>query len=308
MRTDKSGNPLQRLVGASGDQSILPSPATPRPAAREPEENGHTHGAAPSPAADLGQAGDGRSDVDDRAKQAGLKTTGTTASAEAALEALTPAIEHAQAFAERWPVTYRPEIFRAALAHLLGDAGADGLANGVAADGGLGGHVRRGRAAQGSVQTTHGATADVGGILPNHPAHRVAGGTVGPIEKLARALGVDADAVERTVHIDEDGRISILGRLAGKARKELQTRYSLVYLYVKEMGLGVRMVDIEELRALCIEHGCYDQANFTGNYKKDVTAGLIREDGGKGTRARRYMLSQKGVAEGNSVLRTMVEQ
>jgi len=107
------------------------------------------------------------------------------------------------------------------------------------------------------------------------------------------------------VHIGDNGQISILGRIEGRTKKELQTKYTLVYLYVKEMALGTRMVDVEELRKLCIDQGCYDAGNFTGNYKKDVSAGLIREDGTKGARTRRYILGQKGVAEGGALLRAM---
>jgi hypothetical protein len=225
----------------------------------------------------------------------------------AVLESLTPAIERAKTFAERWPTPYRSEIFRVALAKLLGRAGGQG-SGGVAGGGGFMAHAPGGQGALGRGYMPETLPTAGSGLSVAPGTFRTLGGPLGPIEKLARAIRLDPDAIERAVRITNDGEIVILGRPAGKTRKDFQTRYSLVYLYVKELGLGNRLVDIEELRALCIEHGCYDQANFTGNYKRDIAAGLIREDGGKGARSRRYMLSQKGIAEGATLLRTMVEQ
>jgi hypothetical protein len=215
------------------------------------------------------------------------------------LDHLSPLVERARAYADRWPAEYKADVFRAALRILLDFEGGE---LGAAENGGL-------SRMDGSLSTVRRRPAPHVGqnLLFGQSAARPTSGAKGSADKLARSLGVEIDAVDRTVHIDEDGRIAILGRVDGKTRKELQTKYSLVYLYVKEIALASRMVDVEDLRAVCVEHGCYDPANFTSNYRKDVTAGLIREDA-KGARNRRYMLTQKGLAEGAALLGAMVAQ
>jgi hypothetical protein len=207
------------------------------------------------------------------------------------LDVLDSAVQRAQAYAERWGEPYRLEIFRMALARLLSASqpfeATSEIATPVQSDGSPRPPSRASRSSQ-DLRSGNGPT---------------------PVEKLARALNGDAGAVERALQISPDGKVSILGRLTGRSKKELQTRYTLVYLYVKEIALSTRLVDIEELRELCDEQGCYDLSNFTGNFRKDVESGLLREQQGeKGSRARRYMLSQSGVAEGAALLRQLVEQ
>lgn len=208
------------------------------------------------------------------------------------LERLATVIEPAQAFAERWPAPYRLDVFRLAIGELLRGQRDDHRSA-----------VEPIRSPERS--SNSGALSSTSG-----PIQRIAVAPTGltPVEKLGRALGVDGQSVERAVSITDAGAVAILGRLLGKTKKELQTRYSLVYLYVKEIALGNRMVDIEELRTLCIDQGCYDLGNFTGNFKKDVQAGLLREQSDKGSRARRYMLSQKGLVEAAGYLRSLVDQ
>ena len=210
------------------------------------------------------------------------------------LDVLDSAIERAQEYAERWAAPYRQEVFRIAVAHLLGAVGA-----------GSGGRTL-------NDQTSEPEHSPGRWRKPLPPSGLVADET-GPtglalLDKLAHALGVESTALERVVQISPDGVIALLGRLPGKSTRELQTRYSLVYLYVKEVALGVRLVDVEELRNLCIAEGCYDLSNFAGNFRKDVDAGLLRGSGEKGARSRRYMLSQTGLAESAALIRQMVEQ
>jgi hypothetical protein len=125
---------------------------------------------------------------------------------------------------------------------------------------------------------------------------------------LAGKLNVAAEDLERAVIIGDDGNITLLGHVDGRTKKELQTSYGLVYCFVKEHALGEPLVDVEELRRLCVAHACYDAANFTANYAKDVRAGVLREDGGKGARSRRYRATKRGLDEAAVLLREMIAQ
>ncbi len=210
----------------------------------------------------------------------------------AILESMTATIERAQEYADRYPEPYRPEIFRVALGALLGGNSLSRAFSGYPAT-----HTGTGAA---------GATPEA----PDPVAHHITvrGMPLTPSEKLARQLNVVAEDVERAVMFGDDGRITILGHVDGRTKKELQTRYGLVYCYVKEVGLAEALVDVEELRRLCIDHGCYDLANFTANYTKDVKAGLLREDGGKGSRVRRYRATRRGLDAAAALLREMTTQ
>lgn len=210
----------------------------------------------------------------------------STGAATNALEALAPAIDQARTFAERWEAPYRAEVFRVALGQLLGTVERSLIPGGAT---GIGSPSRT-------------AAAAVTGAPPRLSAN------LGPAEKLARQLSVDVDAVDRTLQF-EDGRVIILARIDGNSRRELQIKYGLVLLYVKEIALATRLVDIDELRAVCVEHGCYDQGNFVGNFKKAQQDGFMREQPAeKGARVRRYMLTQKGMNEAAALLRELVLQ
>lgn len=210
-------------------------------------------------------------------------------SVDAGLMDLSVLVDRALAFSERWQEAYRPEIFRVALDVLRGE--------------------NSNVAPNASSRQMQSSAREVDTDSIRGPAGDIErGGILGPPEKLARALNVDLDAVERTIHFDDAGKFQILGRVPGKAKKEQQTNCALAYLYIKEMALATRLVDIEELRQLCTDQGCYDQANFTANFRRDADAGLLREQGDKNSRTRRYMLTQKGVAAGAELLTELVNQ
>lgn len=220
-------------------------------------------------------------------------TVGDAQARAAGLEELTPALESARVFAERWEERYRPYVFRVALDHLLGRTVAIGtqtVGSGPRLD------AHRGQRMATVSAGVHPRT------VASEEGERVS------YERLAQALEIDFDSVERLVKCGDDGRLHILARVDGRTKKELQTKYSLAYLYVKEVALGERMVDIEELRSLCVEHACYDLANFTGNFGKDVAAGLLRQQGEKGARSRKFLLSKKGLDEAAALLRQMANQ
>jgi hypothetical protein len=149
-------------------------------------------------------------------------------------------------------------------------------------------------------RTLGGAAADSGGARPEV--------IVGAYEKLARALDVDIDSVERFLKVGDAGKLHILARIDGKTKRELQTKYVLAYLYVKEVAFGERLVSVAELRSLCMDHGCYDLANFAGYLGKDASGGLLREQGEKGARARKYLLTKKGLDAAAELLREIVAQ
>jgi hypothetical protein len=207
------------------------------------------------------------------------------------LAELTPAIEAARVFAQRWEEPYRPDVFRVALEILTGPSVP----------------TRHRIPGVGEISTRlhRGSPQLVGTAVLPRPS---TGDRFSATEKLSRALDTDVESVDRIVEMADDGKIHILARIDGKTKKDLQTRYSLAYLYVKEVALGERMVDVEELRSLCIEHACYDVANFTGNFGKDAKAGLIRQHGEKGSRGRKFLLSKKGLDEAATLLHELVNQ
>jgi hypothetical protein len=202
------------------------------------------------------------------------------------LDELTSVIEYAVAFSERWDERYRSDVFRVALDRL--SAIHPGAVEVPRASGGRTARTVAGQGGPGAMATA-------------------VDGAEG-YQKLARALDLDIDSLERLVAFDDKGKLHILARVEGKTRRELQTKYSLAYLYVKEVGFGDRLVDVEELRDLCVEHACYDMANFTGNFAKDATAGLIRQHGEKGTRTRKFLLSKKGLDRAAELLRELATE
>jgi len=125
-----------------------------------------------------------------------------------------------------------------------------------------------------------------------------------PMERLSRALDVALDEVLRIAMVAEDGKITIMGHLDGRSTKELQRGYSSVYAFIKEKALGVLQVDAEELRVLCVDHGCYDMANFAANLR---WKGFMREIGGKGAKDRRYVASKGALSQGETLLRGMLD-
>ena len=127
----------------------------------------------------------------------------------------------------------------------------------------------------------------------------------GGLAAMAREIEVDPRVLMRVVSIGEDGKLSILGRIDGRTKADLQVSYSVVYCYVKERALNQLDTPIVELRELCQLHSCYDMNNFTANFR--TAKDLIRELGEKGAQARTYRLSTKGVDEGKALLGKMVK-
>jgi hypothetical protein len=187
------------------------------------------------------------------------------------LASLKAAVQEAVDFASTWPGEFRPKVFDVALDQLIG------------------------------------------GTTIVHPRPQIAGGTsvraapvvAAGLDGIAQELGVEFEALTRAVEIDEEGKVSILGRLDGRTRSDLQIRFSVVYCYVKEKALGQFNTPIEELRVLCQTHGCYDLKNFTSNFRG--SADVLREIGNKGAHDRSYRLSPKGVETAKALLRTMAE-
>jgi hypothetical protein len=125
-----------------------------------------------------------------------------------------------------------------------------------------------------------------------------------PMERLGSALGVEPTRLMRAVAIGEDGAITIMGRLDGESTKERQRQYCAVYAFIKEKALGALQVDAEELRTLCVAHGCYDVSNHAANLRwKD----FMREVPGKGANDRRYIASKVALSQGEALLRAMMD-
>lgn len=205
------------------------------------------------------------------------------------LERLTPTVELARGFAERWEAAYRPAIFSIAMEMLLGqlpNKRSEALSPET-------------RAARSRPLQSSGESSRSDDLLKE---------SLDPAAKIARKLEIQTEDVERAVLFGEDDRITLIGHIEGTTKRELQTRYALIYCFIKEIAFGDALVDIEELRRLCIDHGCYDLANFTGNFRKDVKTGLMREIGVRGSRSRQYRLAKKGLDEAAALLREIAEQ
>lgn len=119
----------------------------------------------------------------------------------------------------------------------------------------------------------------------------------GGLAVVAREIGVEPRVLARVVSIGEDNKLSILGRIDGRTKADLQVSYSAVHCYIKERAFNQLDTPIAELRELCQLHSCYDMNNFTATFRK---SDLIRELGEKGAQARTYRLSKKGVEAGKA--------
>ena len=185
------------------------------------------------------------------------------------LAELRASVKEAVAFAEEWPEAYRPQAFDLAVEQLLA--------------------------------TVAGAATPTPGTPPA-PVTLIA---TGGLSAVAREIGVEPRLLTRVVEIGDEGKVSILGRIDSRTKAELQLKYSAVYCYIREKALGQLDTPIEDLRAVCQAHGCYDGGNFTAYFR---TSDLIRELGEKGAHARTYRLSVKGIEEAKALLKKMVEE
>ena len=185
------------------------------------------------------------------------------------LAELRASVKEAVAFAEEWPELYRSQAFDLAIERRLGTV------------------------SDAAIPTPSSTPAPVTPIA------------TGGLSAVAREIGVDPRLLTRVVEIGDEGKVSILGRIDGRTKADLQVKYSAVYCYLKEKALGQLDTPIEELRALCQAHGCYDGGNFTTYFRGSE---LIRELGEKGAHARTYRLSVRGVEEAKALLKKMVEE
>jgi hypothetical protein len=186
------------------------------------------------------------------------------------LAQLRVAVQEAVDFASDWPEEYRPKVFDAALDELRG------------------------------VPTREPRTTPAGGTAIRSVAIPAEG-----LEGIAQEIDVDLEALARTIEIDAEGRVSVLGRIDGRATSQLQVRYSLVYCYVRERALGQFSTPIDELRTLCQAHGCYDMKNFTSYFR--TASDVIREIGDKGAHDRAYRLAPRGMEAARALLKEMAE-
>src|SRR2546430_8777181 len=60
----------------------------------------------------------------------------------------------------------------------------------------------------------------------------------GGLAAAAREIEVDPRVLARVVSIGEDNKLSILGRIDGRTKAELQIAYSVVYCYIKERAFN----------------------------------------------------------------------
>src|SRR5712692_10850052 len=170
------------------------------------------------------------------------------------LRVLHKAVEGAVVFAEEWPTTYREQAFKLAVEQLL-------------------------RGTEASIPAA--------GKGPTPVTPIVTGGLL----TVAKDLEVDARLLSRAVEISEEGRVSVLGRIEGRAKADLAVQYAAVLCYIKERALNQLDTPIEELRELAKTQGCYDGKNFTAAFRR---SDLLRELGEKGSQSRTYRLSTKG--------------
>lgn len=127
----------------------------------------------------------------------------------------------------------------------------------------------------------------------------------GGIAAIAYAAGVPAESLQRIFDIDEENEeVHVLvPRVGGDTKSERQNRFSILYCLAREKAFGETKTDIEKLRNLCDDRGCYDSSNFTKNFRNQD---LLREIPGDDGESRRYLLSEDGVEKAKELLRTLV--
>jgi hypothetical protein len=199
---------------------------------------------------------------------------------DSSLNTLERDVERAVNFSERWPETYRLDVFRVALEFLRGTTKSDSAVNPA-----------------GTLEPSRHAIVPV-----THDSPEVGTPTT-PIGKLALSLGVPAASLSRVVDIGDDGSIRILGRVEGRSIREKQGRLSAIYCFVHEQTSAEMYADVETLRALCIAHGAYDSANFTANFRRDQ---LLREVNDRPD-GRRYVASKQALALAAELLKGMID-
>lgn len=199
----------------------------------------------------------------------------------ATLAKLEPSIKAAIDFAEQWDEHYRPHIFEVAMAHLTKSI-TSALTSELGTPSG----------------STSGSASDV-------LEAQYRGDSVTPLSRLAQAVNVDLDHLQRVVQINEDETIEIYGRIGEDfdSIRDKQNKHSVVYAFIKEKALGKQTIEIEELRDLCKKHGCYNPPNFTLYFRNDQR---LLERKGEG-RAKQYVATRKGLEEAADLIRQMVE-
>lgn len=151
-------------------------------------------------------------------------------------------------FSRKFPAAYRPVI----LEHLLR---VDAAERGVLVGGAGPGDARL--APQGPAAGTtamSGATSNVDPVILD----------------VAQEINVSPELVDRRLVTVLDGRPEIRYRSEDVSKAKRQVEYALVYIYVLEK-LGQEGANLEELRQLCIQRRCYDQANFMATYKRQYS-------------------------------------
>src|SRR5437867_244617 len=121
-------------------------------------------------------------------------TATATPQGDRRLANLRTAVQEAVEFAAEWPDQFQPKVFDAALDELRGVSPSE-------------------------PRTTPPTGTSIRSVTI--PAEGLDG--------IAQEVDVDLEALARTVEIDSEGRVSILGRIDGRATSQLQVRYAIVY-------------------------------------------------------------------------------
>lgn len=111
------------------------------------------------------------------------------------------------------------------------------------------------------------------------------------------------EEVEYSNVIDEhDGEIKIL-KITGDNNREKTTNIALLYLFAKKQK-GEDTATFEDIRKICKEHACFDQANFStiikSNKKFFITGGSKRKYNAK--------LTAPGLREAKSLAKELNTQ
>lgn len=187
-------------------------------------------------------------------------------------ESWTPLVEAAIEFAEQYDEQYRPAIVQALL-------------------------------------STRATPVRGSGVQKNKPEQRTQEISVTPIShgglaSLAKEIDVDPRALSRIVDVSDDGAVQILARIDGRSKAKRAYQYAALYCFIREKALGQLDTDIEELRSLCEQHGCYDAPNFQRNFRNND---YLLEIGNRGTRVgKRYRLSSEGEDAARRILKELL--
>lgn len=92
-------------------------------------------------------------------------------------------------------------------------------------------------------------------------------------DKYLKVFGVEKEKVDMVIHTDIND-FKIISKKVKGSNADKQIAYSLMYCLAKEF-YGQTEASFSELRELCTEYGCLDDANFASIFKRNNDTFII---------------------------------